>query len=297
MELSKIIGTFIRMLVSLFPRDKKLIVYGGAMDLFIDNTKHIFIYHNERFGKGYRHVWLSKSSKTIQVVENMGFCVVKADTIRGIYTLLRAGFVIFDNCIDAFSYHNLSMGATRICLWHGAGFKMCDNAVSDNQSPYQPKDWFYEKYLAKHVHGDYFFSTCNMQSLMSSYSFLVPLNKIIIAGYHRTRFFFMTDEERYEYINRYESEELRRCYHRISKTHSKRIIYMPTFRDSNINYINEAIPDWNGLNERLISSDTSMYLKVHRVTPTPKDMNYSNIVILNGSMDIYPLLPLFDLMF
>lgn len=294
--LSKIFGVIIRFFVSLFPRDKHLIVYGGAMDLFIDNAKHIFIYHNENFYEGYRHVWMSKNKKTIQIVSGLGFNVVRTDSLHGLYTLLRAGFIIFDNCIDAFAYHNLSMGAIRICLWHGAGFKMSDNAVSDNQLPYQTRGWFYEKYLAKHIHGDYFFSPCNMQSRLYSFSFLIPLDHIIIGGYHRTRCFFMTAEERMKYISQYESEEFVSCYNKIEKTNSRRVIYMPTFRDSNCNYINDAIPDWNILNEYLCNSNTIMYLKVHRVTPTPRDKQFSNIVILDGSMDIYPMLPLFDLL-
>ena len=39
-----------------------------------------------------------------------------------------------------------------------------------------------------------------------------------------------------------------------------------------------------------------MYLKVHRVTPMPYKMSFSNIVVLDNSLDIYPLLPLFDLL-
>lgn len=69
---------------------------------------------------------------------------------------------------------------------------------------------------------------------------------------------------------------------------------MPTFRDKKPNYIDEAIPNWKELDEVLKKNNNILYLKVHRMTPTPKGEALSNIVILDNSLDIYPLLPLFD---
>lgn len=296
MDFKKVWGVIVRMTASLMPRDKHLIVYGGAMDLFIDNAKHLFILYNEQFGKGYRHVWLTRRKNTYDSVNSLGLPVVRTDSLHGLWIILRAGTVIFDNNINSFANHDLTMGALRICLWHGIGFKMVGSAVSDEQKPYQPKGWFYEKYLAKHVHGDYFFSTCEMRKRIYSFSFLISMDKILIAGYPRMRCFFMNEDERRLYVRRYESKLLQDFYVKLSEEKASRIIYMPTFRDADKNYINKAIPDWGRLNETLAKSNSILYLKVHRMTPTPEIDKYTNIVILGNSLDIYPLLPLFDLL-
>lgn len=71
---------------------------------------------------------------------------------------------------------------------------------------------------------------------------------------------------------------------------------MPTFRDKNKNYLTLAVPDWGRLNKACQEANTVLFVKVHRVTPLPDVSQYSNILIMDNQMDVYPLLPLFDML-
>ena len=52
---------------------------------------------------------------------------------------------------------------------------------------------------------------------------------------------------------------------RVKEMKCRRLMYMPTFRDKNVNYINEAIPSWEDLNEVLMQNNVCLYLKLHRM--------------------------------
>jgi CDP-glycerol glycerophosphotransferase (TagB/SpsB family) len=70
------------------------------------------------------------------------------------------------------------------------------------------------------------------------------------------------------------------------------IIYMPTWRDGNPNFMEEAIPDFELLNNKCKGRNILFAFKVHVNTVFNKDLDaYSNLVLLNSSLDMYPLLP------
>ena len=292
-KFSKIPAILLRCLVSIIPRNKHLIVYGGAMDYFIDNVKYLFILHQQMM-PDYQHVWLTRRDTTYNQLLALKLPVYKTNSPKGWYYHLRAGFFISDDEIDRFAYHNCSSGAIRINLWHGVPFKMIGWIHSDNDPAYQPKSKLWEKYVAHHLHGDYCLSTSKSISRHFSSALHFPLENIYISGYPRTFLFYKNEEERLEFVRQYETKDMLDTYLKIKGMHSRKIIYMPTFRDKNPNYIDEAIPNWKELDEVLKKNNNILYLKVHRMTPTPQGESLSNIVILDNSLDIYPLLPLFD---
>ena len=292
-KLTKIPAILLRCVVSVIPRNKHLIVYGGAMDYFIDNVKYLFILHQQMM-PDYRHIWLTKRDSTFQQLHALNLSVCKTNSLKGWYYHLRAGFFISDDEIDRFAYHNCSSGAVRINLWHGVPFKMIGWIHSDDDPAYQPKSRLWEKYVAHHLHGDYCLSTSTSISRHFSCALHFPIENIYISGYPRTFLFYKNENERMDFIQRYESKEMLDIYLKIKGMHSRKFVYMPTFRDKKPDYINEAVQDWKKLDDILRENGTVLYLKVHRMTPTPKEANFSNIIIIDNSFDIYPLLPLFD---
>lgn len=278
--------------IYLIPRKRNLIVYGGAMDLFIDNDKHLFIYNN-LYHKQYKHVWLTQNDDTYNRVRNLGFTVAKSFSFKGIYYALRAKFIIFDDSMNMFSNENLGIGSIRIQLWHGIPLKFVGMQVVEDQPPYQEGNWFYEKILHPHRHGTHAVSTSSCLDIISSSSFQVPLKNIIHSTYSRTRILFLPKNLLLDYVQKYETAELSALFHEIDSCRLHRVIYMPTFRDANPNYLEEAIPNWDDLNAFCEAHGIMFYLKVHRVTPTPK-ISYSNIKVIDSHIDIYPILSLFD---
>lgn len=292
-KLKKIPNIIVRCFAIMIPRNKHLIVYGGAMDCFIDNVKYMFIYHNTHM-PDFRHVWLTKNESTFSRIKSLGFEVVRSDSLKGILLQLRAGFFVSDDNIRHYACHDLSAGAMRINLWHGIPFKMIGWIKTDDDPPYQPKGWLWEKVFAEHIHGDYMLSTGERFVTMFSAALLFRKENIYVSGYPRTLPLIVSEEERERCIAKYETLEMQKLYSSIKQRSGRKIVYMPTFRDKNPYYINQAIPDWDDLNNALAVSGVTLYVKVHRMTPTPKDTYFSNIVIMDAASDIYPLLPLFD---
>lgn len=287
----------LRFFIGFIPRDRKLIVYGGALDLFIDNTKHLFIYNNTYDSmKSYKHVWLSNNEETLSSVRNLGLKSIKSSSLEGIWTILRAKFVLYDNRINEFSCHDFTQGAIRIEIWHGLPLKMWGSIKSDNQDFYTKKSNFIEKYNEVHYLGDYCVSTASPLDRYFSAAFKIPQENIIHATYPRNTVMLLQEDLREKYISKYESALVQEMYHTIKANANKKVVYMPTFRDKKPLYISEAIPDFEVLNTFCKSNSITLYLKVHRVTPLPKDMNFSNIRVIDNSIDMYPLMSLFDLL-
>ena len=235
-KVQKIPNALVRFVVCMIPRKKHLIIYGGAMDTFIDNTKYMFIYNN-LYLQNYRHVWLTKNEVTLDVVKKTGFEVCMSNSFRGVFLQLCAGFYIFDENINHFANHNLSAGSCRINLWHGIPFKMIGWIRSDDDPPYQIRSWLREKYFADHIHGDYMLSTSKQFVRMFSAALLFCEENIYVSGYPRTLPLIVSDCERERYIAKYETTAMQQYYERIKHDQRRKIIYMPTFRDKNPNYI------------------------------------------------------------
>ena len=284
-----------RFLISLLPRDKHLIVYGGAWDLLIDNAKHQFILNNENISI-YKHVWLSKKRQNVNYIRQHGFWAEMSNSLRGRFFLLRAGFVIFDDSISYFANSLLAVGAIRINIWHGIPVKMLGHSSKDEDyiSCNSHDRWHIIRDAC--VMGDYCVCPSTNVIRYLSYSFQIPPEKIVIGNYPRNRFFFMSEEERENYVVKYESDEYYETYKYIKNLKVRKIVYMPTFRDKNKYYINEAISDWVFLNNACMQAGTVLFVKVHRVTPLPETSEFSNIIILDNDMDVYPMLPLFDML-
>ena len=293
-RISDIIGICVRIVVSQHRRDNHLIAYGGALDLFIDNAKHLFILNNKLLPQ-YRHIWLTRNDEVFERVKSIGYEVLKSNTKEGIQVLYRAGIVIYDNRIDEFANHNLSAGAFRIELWHAVqGVKKIGGIKTDPPIPFVFKSNFEYKYLFKHIYGDYGLATSKSLMPVMSAAFQIPIDKIIVADQPRNHTLYMNEQDLEEFVNKYEDNEGKSIFYELKNEKRMKVIYMPTFRDADPYYIYKAIPDWDAFNLFLRKHDIVFYLKVHRVTPLPQGLDHSNIHIMDNGIDIYPILPLFD---
>lgn len=209
--------------------------------------------------------------------------------------IVRAKAVVFDNVIE-FAPSCLFGGAIKIELWHGLPMKMPGYSRNENDPYYETKGFLYEKIINPHTHGDYCISTHTNLDRLFSASFHIPRNKLIRSGYPRTLIMFEEEKKREDFVRIYEDRVTLDFFHELKFEGFKKVLYMPTFRDANTNYINEAIVDWEDLNSHCAKNNIVFYLKVHRVTPMPNLNRYSNIKIVNNTIDMYPLLPMFDLL-
>lgn len=66
----KLTHLLVRILTKFIPKDNRLIVYGGALDLFIDNTKYLFLYNRKNF-KDCKHIWLTRRQEIVERINNV----------------------------------------------------------------------------------------------------------------------------------------------------------------------------------------------------------------------------------
>jgi CDP-glycerol glycerophosphotransferase (TagB/SpsB family) len=67
---------------------------------------------------------------------------------------------------------------------------------------------------------------------------------------------------------------------------------MPTWRDANPDFINQAIPDFKQLDEICKKQGVLFLLKLHMATKiTFEKEQWNNIVFIPNHFDVYPLLP------
>ena len=73
-------------------------------------------------------------------------------------------------------------------------------------------------------------------------------------------------------------------------------VYLPTFRDSNVDFIEEAGIDLAQLNELMKAKDAVFIFKMHpkTVIDLSKVTTFSNLSIMHKDADIYTFLPLTD---
>ncbi len=77
---------------------------------------------------------------------------------------------------------------------------------------------------------------------------------------------------------------------------SRRIVYMPTWRDSRASGIDVAIRDPHALNASLRKTNSVMVIKAHPNERITALADLSNIMIWPGHLDIYPLLASFEVL-
>lgn len=112
-------------LSSLFKRDSNLWVVGYKKG-FLDNSKYFYLQNIEYLRKkhGIKLVWIAQENTSYSAVSELVLGeVYKANTLRGLFFLLRAGVYLSSNAAGDDLPYFLSKGAMNVYLWHGIGIK------------------------------------------------------------------------------------------------------------------------------------------------------------------------------
>ncbi|WP_162899958.1 CDP-glycerol glycerophosphotransferase family protein [Halomonas sp. JS92-SW72] len=114
----------IALLTLLVPRNRRLWVFGSCSGYkYADHSR--MLYESLRDNGDYaaiRVVWSTKSDEIFHDLEGRGYPVIKANTLRGFLTTLRAGVCVYTHYAHD---HNriAAFGAYKIQLWHGIPLK------------------------------------------------------------------------------------------------------------------------------------------------------------------------------
>lgn len=266
---------------------------------FIDNAKYLFLYatENEQSIKLY---WFASDRSTYLKIKEMGGHVVMKNSLKGCVLALRCKFWFVTGSRGDINFY-LSKGAILVNLWHGIPLKRirldvdfgCEFILNQNG-----------KYIYRHLFKldqtlppDYVISTSEYVNRYSfSSAFNTPLERCLDLGYPRTDIFFIAADIRLKMLKAFGFDKELELIEKILQ-YNKTILYVPTFRDADSDFFEKINIDFGNLNERLKTGNSLVVVKLHPSVELPmtfREEKFSNIIFLDSSMDLYPVMPYTD---
>ncbi len=276
----------------LFPRSKRIWVFGSFRGSFNDNAKYLFIYASEN-KPDITSIWLSQNKNTVSLVRQLGLKSYSIFSLKGIFYSLRAKYWFYNSYTSDILFFT-SGGSTCTNLWHGVGLKKIEFSIKSGAlSDIYVKNTFKQRFFYPQVfrRPDYFLSSTEFQSIKFAEAFRINVSKCLNLGYPRNELLIETESERMQFVERYEPVETKEIIEKI-KSFNKAFIYMPTWRDSQKDLFSQTF-DLQYLNEIMFDKKSLLILKPHANTTidSRKLSMYSNIMVINNKVDIYTILP------
>ena len=274
----------------LFPRNDRKYAFGSFRGAFNDNAKHLFIYASEHC-RNVRCIWLSPERSTVSQVRGYGLECYWVFSPAGVWHALTSGYW-FVNAYTNDIFFSFSGGAVVVNLWHGLTIKRIEFGITggDLADRYVRKTLTERYYHPQvYVRPDFVLSSSAFQSEIFAKDFRIGRERCLEFGYPRNHLLRCSLDERLEFVDRYEPAGTRNVIG-LLRNYSRSYIYMPTWRDSQREVFVQSI-DLNRLNDFLSARNELLLLKPHANTITDSTGNYSNIILLDGKLDVYPILP------
>ena len=279
------------------PRNKKKWLVGSHVG-FSGNPKYFFIYVVAEC-KMKKCYWIAATRAEERKIRELGFPAYYRWSIKGVFHSITAGTYIYGfHLIDVNFW--TSGGVKRINLWHGVGIKNIEFKSTKGSAGkiYDEKNFFsrvYLPYLFKRPH--LFLSTSPLMTEHFKQCFRITDKECIEGIYPRCDIFRWQSEKLKQFIYQYESAESLALIEKLKKCR-KSYLYMPTWRETRENFIVSAGFDFVLLNEVLRQRDNLFLLKLHPESNLSMEemSRYSNILVLDKKIDIYPVLPFTDVL-
>lgn len=286
-------------IVGLIPRRSDFWVFGSYVNSFTDNSKYLYTYLTEKHPE-IRAIWITSNSDVIEKIRSAGGYAYSRWSIAGVYYTIRAKCWFVSAYVSDINVY-LSHGACLVNLWHGIPLKKIEFDIENGpleRAFHRPT--IFERFVTStHLFRkpDWVLSTSDYVTEVSFASaFSVEPARCLPFGYPRSDAFFWDAATRSAWLKRWGGVSLSNLIEKLSQFDDVSI-YMPTWRDSNPEFLNNAGFDFVALNERLKSSNRLLILKLHVATPKSvlePLVGLSNIHLMDTRDDMYPLLPLSD---
>jgi CDP-glycerol glycerophosphotransferase (TagB/SpsB family) len=298
--ITKALSFVVYFLSGFMPRSERLWVYGSQIGTFSDNSRYLYLI-GSREVPSIRHVWITWSPEVAQRLKKNGLEAYETSSVRGRWCCLRAGVCVFNHGITDISW-SLLRGARRINLWHGLPLKkMGHDIVAFRVMPDAGSVTQISKFLSiwrdPHLLGippDMFLGASPLMKARFASAFCISESSVLLGGYPRLLPFSWSKEETLSHIQAFEDDDVQKMVHEFKK-YSQVFVYMPTYRDGRPNFLSEALPSLEALNDVCQSRNILFVVKLHPYTAIPQSgYGYSNIYYASRSMDSYPLLALAD---
>lgn len=286
-------------LALLVPKKKNALLFIGRDDgQFIDNIKYFFLYVWGLKPAGIDITFLTENRVVYEELKEKKYPAVYFPTFRSAIKLLRTPVLVVDNINWIVNFKNMFLYRSRkIQLFHAVPIKRIGTFSPILQE--ERKYWgmrLYQWVNGQHQVYDWLLSPSPFftervfsKAYPSRYIFEggLPRNDALFLSPDR-RVFSGKDIEEYEKINR------------IKYSGKKIVLYMPTFRDKGKGAFYESILDIPKLSAFAEKHGIHFVVKYHQLERAKFRDNVldgiTNITFLYDLKDIYPFLPLVDVL-
>ncbi|MCE7626710.1 CDP-glycerol glycerophosphotransferase family protein [Vibrio fluvialis] len=253
--------------VSLFIRpfikiDKQLLVFsarGGAG--FEGNTKYLFLYAIHH--TNYKCVWYTKSKDVQKYMASCGYDCRYYFSISALVTALKAQGVFITHSLSDVMPIFYNKKSLIFDLWHGIPIKNVSFLDPNLGFKSRLMDYYKSRRL------NYFISNSKDFEEVYMKCFKLNVDKIKSLGYTRI-----------EALLKYKTDE-----------NNNDILYAPTFREYRFDNPLLEFSELKKINHLLLSNNIKLLIKLHPSENLDTSFNFSNIDVIDSSVDIYELLP------
>lgn len=283
-------------LSGLVPRCKNRWIFGSYSNAFNDNSKYLYIHVVENHPE-IDAIWITGNPKVRDKIRTGGGKVLARWSVKGILACLTGRYWFVSAYVGDINYY-CSRNATVVNLWHGIPLKKIEFDIEHGPlaDRFQRSNIIERKvnWPAIFRRPEYVLSTSahvSMKSLASA--FRVGSHQCLDFGYPRNDAFYKPTKERLRIIERWDPSSTLELIKKIGR-YERCLIYMPTWRDANPNFIAKSGWDFPAINEALKHQNALLLLKLHVNTPQGiiQDAdNLSHIHLMQSNEDAYSVLP------
>ena len=272
----------------LFPRNQRIWCFGSK---FNGNAKYLYIFMNENCRESYRSIWIGDKVE-VGIIRLLHLEAYYRWSLKGVYYSLIGGVYVYNSYPSNINLFTMG-GAKLVNLWHGVALKCIDRQILTGPTSkyYQSKGIINEiRYLNFRKHADLVLSTSPEMTDIFSEAFDVPPSRIIEGIYPRCCLFDKQKEEIRSFVRQYEGSAVSSLINRII-SYDYIYVYMPTWRDSGDDFLRQCHFDFRRVNEVMSKHGRAMIIKMHPDSHLSFEADFSNIIVLDKDVDIYPILP------
>ncbi len=285
-------------LSKVFPRKDNQWLFGSATG-FNNNSKYFFIDVVENYPE-IKAYWIGDGNNTA-LVRKLGYKAYSRFSLMGLWLCLTSKYYIVDHtqgCIDFWT----SGGAKIVNLWHGVGWKAC--LWSEKKHILYKRKGVWSRFVHKLFYPHLYYkpdlllsSSPWMTEHFFAPMFDVPKEKCVEDIYPRCKFILKSPESILNHIHKVGAGKTETLIKEMG-SYDRIILYAPTYRDAQYDFIAESGIDFDDLNDLMVKNNWLFLVKFHPSTRifSYQKIDHSNVILLDKNVDSNYIMPFTDVL-
>lgn len=289
LDLKTILNLFLYPLSALAPRSPRRWVFGDRSGEFVGNPKYLFLWIALN-RPDIEVSWITGNEKTRRMLVANGFRAHRRWSLGGIVAALRAKVYVFGHEASSVNLQ-LSKGAFLVNLWHGVGPKGVKYGYKGGGNPSVPLGTGVlakARSLTHVISPDIVATTSDFWQAHYAGQFRLPPESCPQLGYPRLD--CSADPQLMQKVKELDQKQ---GFEWNPGGFDEIYIYLPTFRDTQRPFFEEALPDLDRLSRVLAKRNALLYVKPHMWTQWELPEGHRNIERWPSEIDFNPYLSKF----